>query len=139
MNSIYLRHFDLLEKFIAFYDECLSNDSILLDAFKHMIKPKPDKAISAFELIQTQNIDDATKNQFLQSIKHDNVIGNIPHLSQRELECLSLLAHGKTAKGIAAELDLKAKTVYNYLDNVKQKLCLQSKGELAEYYWQNFS
>jgi DNA-binding CsgD family transcriptional regulator len=48
--------------------------------------------------------------------------GNIPVVSKRELECLSLTANGLTSEEIAAELGLSVHTANQYLTNTAQKL-----------------
>jgi two-component system, NarL family, response regulator NreC len=54
-------------------------------------------------------------------------------LSDREREVLHLIAQGKTAPEIAAELDLSAHTVQTHRDHIMTKLDLHSKAGLIKY------
>lgn len=55
---------------------------------------------------------------------------NTAQLSERELECLFLQLHGKTAKEIAIILGLSKRTIESYVDNIKAKMGSQNKSEL---------
>ncbi len=59
-------------------------------------------------------------------IQHDNPAA----LSKRELECLFLQLRGKTAREIAAILNLSRRTIEFYADNIKNKLGCQNKAEV---------
>jgi len=52
-------------------------------------------------------------------------------LSSQERKVLSLIAHGKTNRQIAAEMDLAEKTVKNYVSNLLRKLGLTRRAEAA--------
>lgn len=52
-------------------------------------------------------------------------------LSDREIECLQQLLHGKTAMEIGQFLHLSPRTVESYLENLKEKLSCHSKRELV--------
>jgi DNA-binding NarL/FixJ family response regulator len=58
-----------------------------------------------------------------------------PHttLSAREYQVFILLANGQTVSNIAAELDLSAGTVSNYIFHIKEKLGVKSSGEIIAY------
>lgn len=51
-------------------------------------------------------------------------------LSKRQIDCLVLLIKGMTFKQIAAELDLSARTVEHYIQNLKAKLSAYSRSDL---------
>lgn len=51
-------------------------------------------------------------------------------LSNRELQCLYHLLHGKSSKQIAAILNLSKRTIDGYLDSIKNKFGCQNKFEL---------
>ena len=61
----------------------------------------------------------------------------IKGLSERELQCLCLLARGYTMKESAQELKLSPRTVESYLDNIKTKLNMD-RFQLIKLYWQNY-
>lgn len=93
--------------------------------------------------IQNPKLSEVQKYLFLQetgliiseqSQKHihwylNEFLKNIP-LSQRELECVNLLAKGKTAKEIGIQLNLSYRTVEFYLDNARLKLQCTNRYEL---------
>ena len=54
-------------------------------------------------------------------------------LSQREIQVLSLVAHGYTNKEIANELAISVKTVESHKTNSMQKLDLKSRAEIVDY------
>jgi two-component system, NarL family, response regulator DevR len=54
-------------------------------------------------------------------------------LSDRELEVLTEVAHGKTNAEIGAILNLSEKTVRNYVSSILEKLHLSNRIELATY------
>jgi len=54
-------------------------------------------------------------------------------LSQREIQILSLVAHGYTNKEIANELAISVKTVETHKANSMQKLELKSRAEIVDY------
>jgi two-component system, NarL family, invasion response regulator UvrY len=58
-----------------------------------------------------------------------------PHaaLSSRELQVLRLVASGRTAKEIAAELHLSEKTIATYRARIAEKLGLSTTVEIARY------
>ncbi len=63
----------------------------------------------------------------------------LPHeaLSDREFQVLQLIATGKSARAIAAELSLSVKTVSTYRARVLEKLNLRTTAELIHYALQN--
>ncbi|MFA6038191.1 MAG: PAS and helix-turn-helix domain-containing protein [Legionellales bacterium] len=70
------------------------------------------------------------KKQFcylIQNETDDNI------LSKRQHECLFLLLKGKTAKEIGKQLDLSARTVESYIDQIKLKFNVYTKSELIDY------
>lgn len=55
------------------------------------------------------------------------------HLSDRELQVLTLIARGHTVKEIATELALSEKTVFTYRERLRLKLGLRNDVEMARY------
>lgn len=55
-------------------------------------------------------------------------------LSNQELNCLRMIAHGFTYNEIAEQLSLQYKTVESYVQNLKSKLTAESRSELAQIY-----
>lgn len=56
-------------------------------------------------------------------------------LSDRELQCLQLLARGFTMKKISEQLGISARTVETYLERTKNKIGLSSKFQLTQFYY----
>ena len=52
-------------------------------------------------------------------------------LSDRELEVFEMIGHGKTTRAIADSLELSAKTVETYRENIKTKFDLKNSNELT--------
>ncbi len=50
-----------------------------------------------------------------------------PHLTERELEIITALAHGRANKQIARELSISEKTVRNHISNIYKKLHVYDK------------
>jgi two-component system, NarL family, invasion response regulator UvrY len=65
---------------------------------------------------------------------HQN-ISLLPHerLSDREMQVLCMMAAGKTASGIAAELNLSVKTVSTYRARIIEKTGMATNAELIAY------
>lgn len=56
-------------------------------------------------------------------------------LSNREYQCLKLLAHGKRTKDIARLLEISSRTVEGYLNILKRKLETCYHSYPVEFYW----
>jgi len=56
-----------------------------------------------------------------------------PHLTEREIQVLRLVAEGKSNKEIAELLVLSAKTVMAHRTNIMSKLGIHNKAELVKY------
>jgi DNA-binding NarL/FixJ family response regulator len=59
--------------------------------------------------------------------------GNVPRLSDRELEVLRLVARGLSNREIATDLVIAENTVKNHVRNILEKLQLRSRMEAAMY------
>ncbi|CAM2944449.1 transcriptional regulator LuxR [Legionella steigerwaltii] len=54
------------------------------------------------------------------------------YLSRREKECLQFLIRGKNTREVAQILGLSKRTVEHYLENIKNKMSVNTKSELIE-------
>lgn len=54
------------------------------------------------------------------------------YLTQRQFDVLKYLILGYTAKKIGLALDISYRTVENYVETLKLKLCCNTKSELIE-------
>jgi len=89
----------------------------------------------------------ATGRRYLSDTAEEAVISNLLNktrggdlldsLSDREFQVLCLLAQGKTAKEIAAELILSIKTIDTYRSRVMEKLDLHNTADIVRFYYQN--
>ena len=145
MNNFYVRHRQLLEQFILYYNEQLNKNSFLKTA--HKLSIPVEKPLLERVLIDSRQslLTEEAINDFLQAIHQypteDNqgFALNTQDLSSREQQCLYLLAHGHTAKTIAKSLKLSPRTIYFYIENMKKKIGHYKKNELVEYYWKYFA
>ncbi|PYL66009.1 MAG: hypothetical protein DMF25_01710 [Verrucomicrobia bacterium] len=62
----------------------------------------------------------------------ESVTSELKHLSDRELQVLSLIGRGFGASRLAHELHLSVKTIETYQMHIKEKLGLRSAAELSE-------
>ena len=67
--------------------------------------------------------------------KHQSINFQKYSLTEREIEVLSLVAHGITNKEIAANLTITENTVKNHLCHIMEKLHLQNRVQLATFAW----
>ena len=57
----------------------------------------------------------------------------LPRLTDRELEVLDLVAHGRLNREIADQLVISVNTVRNHMRNILEKLQMHSRMEAAMY------
>lgn len=79
-------------------------------------------------------------NDLMNSILTDEIVGvGRPYgLSNRELQCLSYLSSGKTAKEIARILNISFRTVEAHICNLRLKTSCQTKNELINWFEEKF-
>ena len=97
-----------------------------------------DELIEAIQIVAKGGsyIDRATRDSVINSPLNKRVYKGEPQgkpLSQREIQILSLVAHGYTNKEIANELAISVKTVETHKTNSMQKLDLKSRAEIVDY------
>lgn len=139
INKIYLNNYDLLEIFIRYFDEQLSNSTELKESynFRHPI----DYEFGSFSL--ANNMDDTQfkikelLNFFNTSLPQQSEINSsllrykiASLLSRREIDVVSCLLQGKTAKETAENLFISDRTVETHLENIKVKCNCRTKLEL---------
>jgi two-component system response regulator NreC len=101
-----------------------SAESDLIAAVRHVMTGKPffSPAISNL-LVQ----------DYIREIRHRGVEDSYELLTARERELLQLMAEGRTAKEIAADLNLSAHTIDTHRANIMRKLNVNSISELILY------
>lgn len=97
-----------------------------------------DELIEAIQIVAKGGnyIDRATRDSLVNSPLSNRAYKGEPQgkpLSQREIQILSLVAHGYTNKEIANELAISVKTVETHKANSMQKLDLKSRAEIVDY------
>lgn len=75
--------------------------------------------------------DRLVESLFIQNEKEH--VPSVERLSDRELDVLELMGQGYGAAEIAGILNLSAKTVNTYRDNIKEKLSIPNAGELRRF------
>jgi DNA-binding CsgD family transcriptional regulator len=131
INHEYLRNLDLLKKFIMYFHEQINASNQLLNVYnkKYTIDQSEAKFEVSSELV---NFDKKNKLAMLKAMGEQMLLplDIRQRLSVREIECLKLYIAGKSAKEISNLLSLSARTVENYINNIKSKLKIFSKSEL---------
>jgi DNA-binding NarL/FixJ family response regulator len=70
-------------------------------------------------------------NARLAGVARTRLLPTLVDLSEREIELLTLVAHGKTSGEIARELRMSKRTVDYHLDNARMKLGAETRTEAA--------
>lgn len=120
---------DLIEKFCQYFVK--NAQPLMLEAIKDPIVkawyPQKKESMSE-EKIQSSN-------QKIHLMRLFNGNGNSPKtecLTRRELDCVHFIVRGFTSKQIGKKLNLSYRTIETYIENIKEKLFLTSKFEIAE-------
>lgn len=143
-NSIYeyyIKHRDLLEKFILYYQDNLKTSDFLNKAHQvyfpnEKVIYNPDVPYEKTNILTQEDVEN-----YLKELSHHDseLIYNTPKkvdlFSLRERQCLHLWSKGSTAKTIARSLNLSPRTVYFYIENIRKKTGIHRKSDLAAYYW----
>ncbi len=98
----------------------------------------PEKVIEAIrdvlrgKVYLSERMKDRLLNRIVESRRTKGRRG-VELLSDRELEVLEQLGHGRTTREAAEHLGLSAKTIETYRENIKIKLDLRNANELTRY------
>lgn len=131
--NIYLNHLEILHSFILYFfskiQECdIDYDRITFSYENYNVQKSPDRAFR-----------EKYKN-FVDQTKIINFWFNLPSgekisLTRREMECLQLLASGKSIKEIALRLKFSPRTTEFHLNNIKIKAKTHTKSQLIELFY----
>lgn len=133
MNPIYLNHYDLLKKFIRFFNDTV-RDSKELSAMSHFQLPS-GKAHHNCELILNDiSIDAALFEKEIN--KRMLKINNNARLSAQQKKCLHYLLQGYSAKETAIKLNISYRTVESYLSVIRTKLQFRNSKAMIAWYSQ---
>lgn len=126
----YLNNLELFENFIHYYKgkakaiiHAANRYCIIINSKYQIQQPRPSLSLKSFDGIQK------IKKFYIQ-YKNTDII-----LSEKEYQCLSLLAHGKQGKAIATELNISLRTVETYIERIKLKFNLSQRQDLIAAYW----
>ena len=126
INQWYINHYDLLEKFIDYYEDEISKRPHLQYAHQCPIylgkTHTEDWLSSAFEpLPNAKKVSD-----FLKQLPSKAIIS----FTRREQDIIPLLLQSLTNKQIAKALNLSYRTIDEYIVNLKRKLKVKNKNQL---------
>lgn len=134
--SVYMNHQNLLLKFKDYFIDKASNLINKLESSR-LILPIEDQ--NKNNLSDHISDNDLTKAKlFLVSSQSKD---QSESLTSREIECLTFLVKGDTAKMVARKLNISNRTVEGYIVSLKRKLHCRNKGEListqAQFFLKN--
>jgi DNA-binding CsgD family transcriptional regulator len=126
MNQWYINHYDLLEKFIDYYEDEISKRSHLQYAHQcpiYLEKTRTEDLLTSdFEsLPNAQKVSDFLKQLPSKAIHS---------FTRREQDIIPLLLQSLTNKQIAKALNLSYRTIDEHIVNLKRKLKVANKSQL---------
>ncbi len=137
VTSLYLNHSDLIRRFIAYFKNEIKN--IIMTA-----KPENYAYSEIYNQVfqgKTLNNDGTYKNNLEKFIKETEIkkfkVYDSLNLSAREIQCMTLIASGRTMKEIGKHLSLSPRTIESYLNSLKNKLGCTHKGDIISFYEQS--
>lgn len=130
LDKLHLNHSHLLKSFTSYFKKEMRPALLEMKKTTNFIQDIVGK--DHFYANQPINltIEQSSLRAYLIDMGLGDEILKADSLSKREKQCLKLLVLCKSAKEIAFELGLSARTVEKYLDNSKGKLSCWSKQEL---------
>lgn len=122
MDPIYLKNFQLLEKFNLFF----------VDKFYDIIKKgEKNPLVTPAVYLQKENSEDTLNAQY----KFIECLFKPPEpLSTRELECIYYIAKGNTASQVGEILHISRRTVESHLQKAKDKLSVTKTTDLIKFF-----
>ena len=130
----YLNNAEFINKFLQSYEE--NTQTIILDSIAKTVdlpfqfeRKLPYRSITEYETELLNNQSTVVHVQRKQK-RHQ-----MTTLTDREYECLELIAHGMSAKLVAKKLTISFRTVECHFQNIRQKLGSHSIKEAAAIYW----
>jgi DNA-binding CsgD family transcriptional regulator len=135
INQVYLSHVDLLKLFICHFKDKISCHKHLRQAYdlKFLIDDNAEgySIKTNFSKLDQQRM----KTAFLKDLQLINTTSEThKSLTNREIEILMWLHHGKTANDIATILQLADVTVNKHIANIKEKAQCYTQFQLGEFF-----
>jgi DNA-binding NarL/FixJ family response regulator len=125
---------------VSMHDESLFAERCIRAGAQGFVNKQqaPEQLINAIERVLSGKIylsQDVTERMISRSIGalEDEHLSPIEKLSDRELEVFEQIGQGETTRQIASKLNLSAKTIETYRENIKQKLNLSNATELTRH------
>ncbi|HLB57115.1 MAG TPA: LuxR C-terminal-related transcriptional regulator [Coxiellaceae bacterium] len=133
MNYIYLNHYDLLKKFIRFFNNTVC-DSKELSAMSNFQLPTGKVHHNCELIVNDASIDVALFEKEINKrmLKTNNNV----NLSLQQKNCLHYLSQGYSAKEIALKLNISYRTVESYLSVIRTKLQFRNSKAMIAWYSQ---
>lgn len=118
-----MKEIPLLDRYCNFFEQNARRQIFEIEA----VDIRPFFGDLFYPKAQRKSLSEDERREFLAQLRI-----NLPKLSTREKECLSLYRKGETAQSIAQNLDLSSRTVESYLENIKNKLSCMTRKELIQ-------
>ncbi|QGQ26017.1 response regulator transcription factor [Gimesia benthica] len=125
---------------VSMHDESLFAERCIRAGARGFVNKQqaPEQLINAIERVLSGKIylsQDVTERMISRSIGalEDENLSPIEKLSDRELEVFEQIGQGETTRQIASKLNLSAKTIETYRENIKHKLNLSNATELTRH------
>ncbi len=125
---------------VSMHDESLFAERCIRAGAQGFVNKQqaPEQLINAIERVLSGKIylsQDVTERMISRSIGalEDEHLSPIEKLSDRELEVFEQIGQGETTRQIASKLNLSAKTIETYRENIKHKLNLSNATELTRH------
>jgi DNA-binding NarL/FixJ family response regulator len=140
VRDLKARHPGLHVLMLSMHDESLYAERALRAGAKGylMKRESPQRLLQAIRCVMGGGLcfSEAVTNAVLQNVagtKRGTAPLPMDRLSDRELQILELIGHGRTTRQIAEELHVSVKTVQAHREHLKEKLQLDSATALARY------
>ena len=114
--QVYLENLPYINNFISVFEK--KAERLISDCEKE--KVKLGNSFFDFDLNQDKNI--------LTCLESNKII----HITDRQQQCLSLVAKGYTMKSAAKKLMISPRTVEHHLQNIKEKYKIKKKNQLID-------
>lgn len=140
VKTLKATHPQILVLIISMHDEVVYAERALKAGARGYVM-KQEAASVMLEAIKTVlsgkiYVSTAMRDKLLETMfsrRDKEQVPSVERLSDRELEVLDLIGQGYGAVEIAKMLNLSVKTVNTYRDHIKEKMCIDSAGELRRF------
>jgi len=135
--NFYLNNLDVLKRFIYYFKDTCSNLIQMAEPDRAILPKCLSNHGREFEInshLSLRRHSDtylAFRRKTPISRYYLKNTSNLRYLTQKELDCISYLVQGKSAKEIANILDMAPKTAEMHLANIRHKLNAPNKSELV--------